>query len=51
MTEQLFQIGIKAIIRNDKNQILLLKNVMKNSVLKFIILEKIIMTNLLKMLC
>ena len=26
MTEQLFQIGIKAIIRNDKNQILLLKN-------------------------
>lgn len=26
MTEQLFQIGIKAIIRNDENQILLLKN-------------------------
>ena len=26
MTEQLFQIGIKVIIRNDKNQILLLKN-------------------------
>lgn len=25
MTEQLFQIGIKAIIRNDENQILLLK--------------------------
>ncbi len=26
MTEQLFQIGIKAIIRNDENQILLLEN-------------------------
>ena len=26
MTEQLFQIGIKAIIRNAENQILLLKN-------------------------